>query len=155
MAYGYNPYGGYGVLAQGPQQMYPQQPAQQAYMQQMGAMGQMAPQPAQTQPNVTVRLVTSRDEATTAQIPFDSTINVFINLSAGEIYIKRFNPNTGGAWFGDYIDAQKARQAAQEAAQTQQETVTMDMFHGLEQRIGDLEAAMTARRTTRGAKTDE
>ena len=90
---GFNPYGGYGQ----PQSYMPQtaqMAAQQAYAQQMQSMPQIMPQ---AQPGVTVRLVTSRDEATTAQIPFDATINVFVNMGAGEIYIKRFNPNTGGA----------------------------------------------------------
>ncbi|MBQ8617671.1 MAG: hypothetical protein IJ418_09165 [Clostridia bacterium] len=147
---GFNPYGGYGVPAQMPQPMYPQAP-QQAYMAQQMAQNQQMPQ----QPNVTVRLVTSRDEATTAQIPFDSTINVFVNPSAGEVYIKRFNPNTGGAVFGTYIDAERARQEAESAAKPQQEYATVDMLAGLESRISELEGTMSSRRATRSAKNDE
>lgn len=148
MAYGYNPYGGYGQPT--PQMM------QQAYMQQMGGMGQMPQQQAQ-QPNVISRMVTSRDEATTAQIPFDSTINVFLNPSVGEIYVKRFNPNTGGAFFEDFVSATKlqAIQQAQEQAKAAPEYVTTDRFDALENRVSELAEAMSARRTTRGAKTDE
>lgn len=146
MAYGYNPCGGYGV------------PAQPMYAQQMQTMGQMNPQQMPTQPSVIARQVTSREEATTAQIPFDSTINVFVNLSAGEVYIKRFNPNTGGAWFCDYIDAAKAQQMAQDAARPQQEYVTMEQFtqrlSGLEGRVSELTEAMSARRK-RGTTADE
>lgn len=146
---GFTPYGGYGMPAQMPQPMYPQ--TQQTYMPAQMAQGQQMPQ----QPNVTVRLVTSRDEATTAQIPFDSTINVFVNPSAGEVYIKRFNPNTGGAVFGTYIDAERARQEAEAAAKPQAEYATVDMISGLESRIAELESAMTSRRAPRGGKTDE
>lgn len=150
MAYGYNPYGGYGMQTAG----YPQvtQP-QQTYAPQVGVMSQMTPQ----QPNATLRLVTSRDEATTAQIPFDNTINVFVNLSAGEVYIKRFNPNTGGAVFTDYLDAQRAQEAliaAQEAAKPPVQYATVEQLTGLEQRVSELAEAVAARRT-RGAKTDE
>lgn len=138
MNYGYNPYGGYGA-AQG----YAQQAAQQAYAQQM-QMGQAPMQ--QTAPPLSVRLVTSREEATTAQIPFDATINVFVNMAAGEVYIKRFNPHTGGAIFSDYHDVQKGAQAAQQAAQGPQDTqpqyATVEMVKALEARVSELGEAM-------------
>lgn len=142
---GFNPYGGYGVPAQMTQQMYPQMP-QQVYVNQ---------QQTQTpQPNVTVRLVTSKEEATTAQIQFDNTINVFVNPSANEIYIKRFNHNTGGAIFCTYIDEAKAAQAAQEAARPQKEFATIESLQALEQRVNELSEALTSKRT-RSVKTDE
>lgn len=53
----------------------------------------------QAQPTATARLVTSREEAVAAQIAFDNTVNVFLNLNAGEVYVKRFNMQTGGADF--------------------------------------------------------
>ena len=152
MAYGYNPYGGYGVPAQ---MAYAQPAAQQAYAQQMQAMSQMAPQQMQTQPNVITRMVTSREEATTAQIPFDATINVFINLASDEVYIKRFNPNTGGAWFGDYIPPARAQQHAQEAAKPQPEYATVEMVAAIEGRLNELSEVVAVKRNTRGAKTDE
>lgn len=137
--YGYNPYGGYGQ---------PPMYAQQAYMPQMQTqMPQMPQQPQQ--PTVSVRLVTSRDEATTAQIPFDSTINLFVNLGAGEIYIKQFNPQTGGAVFRCFAEAAKTKEE-----QKPQEYVTEDRFCALEQRVSELAETMTARRT-RGVRTDE
>lgn len=144
MAYGYNPFGGgYG---QPPQQLY----AQQGYAQQM--QGQMMNQQAQAMVNV--RMVTSRDEATTAQIPFDGTINVFVNMAAGEVYIKRFNPNTGGAFFDDFIHAEKARQIAQETAKPQKEYATVERIEALEGRVSELAEAMNARKK-RGAAADE
>lgn len=154
MAYGYNPFGG-GYGQPTPQMV--QQAAQQAYIQQMGGMGQMAQQPAQMQqPNVISRMVTSRDEATTAQIPFDSTINVFINPSAGEIYVKRFNPNTGGAWFDDYVSAAKlqAMQQAQEPQKDAPEYATVEMVAALETRVSELADAVSAKRK-RTVQNDE
>lgn len=137
---GYNPYGGYGQP--NPAAMY-----QQAYMQQMQAAQQMQ------QPNLVARLVTSRDEATTAQITFDSTINVFVNLAAGEVYIKRFNPNTGGADFVDFVSAARLKREAEQAQAP--EYVTMDVFSALEQRVGELAESISARRAARTGKNDE
>ena len=145
---GYNPYGGYGMPAQMAQPYT--QAAQQAYMQQMQAMGQMAPQQIQTQPSVVTRLVTSRDEATTAQITFDNTINLFVNLAAGEIYMKRFDPNTGGAIFADFVDARRMRQEGQEATRGAPEYVTMQSFRALEERVSSLAEAVRGRCETGG-----
>ena len=149
---GFNPYGGYGQ----PQAFMPQaaqMAAQQAYAQQMQTQMMPQAQAPQQQPGVTVRLVTSRDEATTAQIPFDATINVFVNMSAGEIYIKRFNPNTGGAWFAEYVDASKIPQTAQPAEETAPEYVTVERFGALEARVSELADSIAVRR--RSVKTDE
>ena len=144
---GFNPYGGYGQ-PQGYMPQAAQMAAQQAYAQQM--QSQMMPQ-APAQPGVTVRLVTSRDEATTAQIPFDATINVFVNMSAGEIYIKRFNPQTGGAWFADYVPKTPAE--AKPAEEDAPEYVTVDRFGALEARVSELAESIAMRR--RSVKTDE
>lgn len=150
---GFNPYGGYGMP-----QMMAQQAAQQAYSQQMQAVGQMYPQQTAQQPSVNVRLVTSRDEAAVAQIPFDSTVNVFVNMAAGEVYIKRFNPNTGGAWWREYIDVQRMSQMQQaKPAQEEQDEpaayVTQARFEELESRVSELSEAITGQ--TRGGKKDE
>ena len=136
MAYGYNPFGGYG-------QPTPQMYAQQAYAQQMQGMGQVMPQ--QAQPQVITRMVTSRDEATTAQIPFDSTINVFLNMSAGEVYIKRFNPNTGGALFDEFIHPARYQQM-KEQEKPAQEYATVEMVQALEGRVSELADALSTRR---------
>jgi hypothetical protein len=143
---GFNPYGGYGQPQMMPQAA--QMAAQQAYAQQMQSIPQMMPQ---AQPGVTVRLVTSRDEATTAQIPFDATINVFVNMSAGEIYIKRFNPQTGGAWFADYVP--KTQGEAKPAEEPAAEYVTLDRFGALEARVSELAESIAMRR--RSARNDE
>ena len=151
--YGYNPFGGgYG-------QPTPQMYAQQAYMQQASGMGQMPQQPAQMQQlNVVSRLVTSREEATTAQISFDiNTFNIFYNPSAGEVYIKRFNPNTGGAFFEDFLSAAKLQamqQAAQEPQKAQTEYATVDMVTALENRGSELADAVNAKRK-RTVQSDE
>ena len=137
MAYGYNPFGGgYG-------QPTPQMYAQQAYAQQMQGMGQAMPQ--QTQPQVITRMVTSRDEATTAQIPFDSTINVFLNMSAGEVYIKRFNPNTGGALFDEFIHPARYQQM-KEQEKPAPEYATVEMVQALDSRVSELADALSTRR---------
>ena len=92
--YGYNPPSPYAPVFQ-PTPL-PSLPQMQPQLQQ--------PQPVQAQQQpVTVRMVASRAEAYAAQIPFDGTINVFVNANAKEVYIKRFNPETGGADFGDYL----------------------------------------------------
>lgn len=145
--YGYNPFGGmYG-------QPTPQMMAQQAYAQQMQGIGQAMPQ--QAQPQVITRMVTSRDEATTAQIQFDANvINVFLNLGAGEVYIKRFNPNTGGAIFDDFLHPSKLQQMAQQQAKPAPEYATVEMVQALEAKVGELAEAMSAKRK-RGATTDE
>ena len=137
MAYGYNPFsGGYG-------QTTPQMYAQQAYAQQMQGMGQVMPQ--QAQPQVITRMVTSREEATTAQIPFDSTINVFLNMSAGEVYIKRFNPNTGGALFDEFIHPARYQQM-KEQEKPAPEYATVEMVQALEGRVSELADALSTRR---------
>lgn len=48
------------------------------------------------------RLVASKDEAATTQVPFDGNPYVFPNLTAGEIYVKQFNVNTGNTDFSVY-----------------------------------------------------
>lgn len=141
--YGYNPFGG----GYGQPQMY----AQQAYAQQMQGMGQAIPQ--QAQPQVITRMVTSREEATTAQIPFDSTLNVFLNMSAGEVYIKRFNPNTGGALFDEFIHPSRYQQM-KEQEKPAQEFATVEMVAALDSRVSELADALSARRK-RGAAADE
>lgn len=67
-------------------------------MQQAGYFPQQPP--AQ---RVNAALVTSREEAVAAQIPFDNSVNAYINMAAGEVYLKLFNPQTGGASLIDCI----------------------------------------------------
>ena len=110
---------------------YPQAPYQGGYMQ---PYPQRMPyyQPQQVQPqgqNVISTMVTSRAEAEAAQISFDATLYLFVNLQQGEIYAKRFNPTTGGA---DFAVFSAPRPAAPETAPAY---ATMDMMQTLLQRI--------------------
>lgn len=142
---GYNPYGGYGI----PQQI------QQMYQQQSYIPQQMMQQTTQQvqQPNVTVRLVTNYNEADAAQIQFDSnTINLFMNMASGEIYVKRFDPNSGRAPIIVY--RQEQHKAAQEAPKSQMEYATVEMVTAIEERLNELADAITTKRT-RGVKSDE
>lgn len=147
---GYNPYGGYGMPTQMTQQMY-QQPAQQMYMnpQQMQMMAQS--QQVQ-QPSVTVRLVTNYNEADAAQIAFDNTINLFVNMASGEIYVKRFDPSSGRAPIVIY--RQEQPKSVQEARGQQPEYATVEMVTAIENRLNELSDAFTAKRN-KGVKTDE
>lgn len=145
---GYNPYGGYGVPVQMGQPMY--QPMytnpQQAQMQQM-----LAQNPQVQQPNVTVRLVTNYNEADAAQIAFDSTINLFVNLASGEIYLKRFDSSSGRAPIVVYRQDQP--KTAQEVSSAHPEYATVEMVTAIESRLNELTEAVAARR--RGVRNDE
>lgn len=148
---GYNPYGGYGIPTQMNQQMYPQTTnymnPQQLQMQQMMAQTQQTQQPA-----VTVRLVTNYNEADAAQIAFDNTINLFMNMASGEIYVKRFDPNSGRAPIVVY--KQEQPQNAQEARVQHPEYATVEMVTAIESRLNELADTLSAKRS-RGVKSDE
>lgn len=151
---GYNPYGGYGVpvqmnqpMVQQNQQMYMN--PQQFQMQQMPAQNQ----PVQQQIPVAVRFVTKYAEADAAQIAFDNTINLFINLASGEIYMKRFDMNSGQAPLVTY--RQDRPKAAQDDAQQPVEYATVEMVAAIESRLNELSDAMATRRMNRGVKSDE
>lgn len=126
------------------------------------------PYPMQNMIRPVVRMVTSKDEAVTAQIEFDpSIINLFVDMAHGMIYSKRFNPNTGAADYADYAlvipaqpqqtvqpqqppvqqqaqpPVQPQQQAVQPPVQPQQqpvmpEYVTVDAFHSLEGRVNEI-----------------
>lgn len=55
------------------------------------------------QTGVVGRVVTCEQEAISAQIPFDSTINVFTDIAHGKIYVKTFNMQTGAADFKTFV----------------------------------------------------
>lgn len=145
---GYNPYGGYGMPMQMNQSAYQQMymPTQQTQMQQAAVnQGQQIP--------VAVRFVTKFNEADAAQIAFDNTINLFINLASGEIYLKRFDPNSGLAPLVTY--RQEMPKASQEAEQHQEQYATVEMVKSIEMRLNELSEAVATKRTSRGAKADE
>lgn len=112
-----------------PQQRFPQ-PFQP--MQQTGYFPQQPP--AQ---RVNAVLVTSREEAVAAQIPFDNSVNAFINMAAGEVYLKLFNPQTGGANLIDCVI--KPQPSAHEAAAA---FAPVDMVQALANDTNGLKADM-------------
>lgn len=130
------------VPGQAPYYNNPYTNAYQNGFQQQPMVQQPAPTPMM-QSNVNVRMVTSREEAIAAQIPFDATVNIFANLASGEVYIKRFNIQTGKADFD--VFKQQIEQAVQPHQQAIQQPVTppveyvpLDAFQRLEGRVGEL-----------------
>lgn len=91
--------------AQAPQMQMPQQYMQPPYRPaDQNFVGQQSMQQQMPQPNpVRATMVTSKEEAVAAQIPFDSTINVFTDLTHMHIYTKQFDANTGGSLFRSYV----------------------------------------------------
>lgn len=151
---GYNPYGGYGVPIQMNQPMY-QQTNQQMYMNpQQSQIQQIATQNQQMQQQipVTVRFVTKYNEADAAQIAFDNTINLFINLASGEIYMKRFDMNSGQAPVVTY--RQERPKAAQDESEQQIQYATVEMVAKIENRLNELADAINTKRL-RVVKSDE
>lgn len=151
---GYNPYGGYGVPIQMNQPMY-QQTNQQMYMSpQQSQIQQIAAQNQQMQQQipVTVRFVTKYNEADAAQIAFDNTINLFINLASGEIYMKRFDMNSGQAPVVTY--RQDRPKAAQDESEQQIQYATVEMVEKIESRLNELADAINTKRL-RVVKSDE
>lgn len=73
----------------------------QTYMPQQQNM-QPPPQPQPMQGGVFCRPVNSIEEAKNAQVQFDGSLYAFINLTAGQIYTKQFNFNTGSTDFEIY-----------------------------------------------------
>lgn len=77
------------------------------YQPQYGTTGypvQMYSQPQQPQQNAPVlRLVTSKEEVISQQIPFDGSVSYFVDTSNGKIYTKAFDPNTGTAPISTYV----------------------------------------------------
>jgi len=133
---------------------YGDQPMQPAPQQPMGYYPQA--QPMAQQPNVMARMVTGRAEAEAAQIAFDSTINIFADMAHGLIYIKRFNPMTGGADMQVYAAMQQQDQP-REAEPKGQAFATLDQMTSLSKRLDELEARLTdtpEARTARAKKED-
>lgn len=116
------------------QPMIPQQRIAPSYqpMQQPSYFPQQPP--AQ---RVNAVLVTSREEAVAAQIPFDNSVNAYINMAAGEVYLKLFNPQTGGASLIDCVV--KTQTHAQD---TPSAFAPLDMVQTLAQNTDGLKADM-------------
>ena len=89
-------------------EMYQQFPWNTPYQQRPQQQWYQPPQPP------SVVMVTSKAEVDAAQIPFDPGVtSVFVDMSHGMVYTKRFNPQTGGADLDVYT-----RQNAPVAAST-------------------------------------
>ncbi len=96
------PYGNFGAFN-----------APQTFLPQGG--GNYTPTPQQMPVSVpqaagnSVRLVTSREEVTAAQIPFDGSTAYFSDTSNGKIYTKTFDFNTGTAPVVTYVREQEVK----------------------------------------------
>ena len=99
MAFTYPNYGIYGGAG-----AFPNQGASfyQPPMQTPPAQPQAANQPS-------VRLVTTREEVVSAQIPFDGSTSYFVDTSNGKIYSKTFDFSTGSAPIVTYVREQESK----------------------------------------------
>ena len=66
----------------------------------------------QPQAGFSARAVTSREEAIAAQVDFTGPGVVMPDLSHGMVYLKRFNPQTGGADFFSFRYEEPPKQDA-------------------------------------------
>lgn len=68
---------------------------------------QTTPMQPQTANQPSVRLVTTREEVVSAQIPFDGSTSYFVDTSNGKIYSKTFDFSTGSAPIVTYVREQE------------------------------------------------
>lgn len=115
------------------QPMYqPTYPTQLPQMQrQMPMMQQPVPQQMPMEQSV-ITLVTSREQAVVAQIPFDGKTYFFHNTACDEIYGKRFDNATGTAPLITYARADK----------TQETYAPMSMMQQLAQQMQEMQTAL-------------
>ena len=112
-------------------------------------------QPPQQQSAATLTMVTKREEAVAAQIPFDDAPHFFANWGAAEIYAKVFNPNTCSSDFLTF------RLVQPEQAAPVPEYALLDDFRALAGRLEKLEDKLsddggyTPRRVRRNADDAE
>ena len=127
-------YGMQGGYYQPQYQMPMQNPyaAQLQMNQQQMQQIQQAQQPQQIQAQINARMVKNRKEAEETQIGFDQALNVMINMQGDEIYVKRFNQQTGEDDFRLYKVAPWP-EVREESRNTEQ------MLSGFEQRFKKLE----------------
>lgn len=109
----------------------PQQPMQGYFPQQMQQPQQMAPQLSPAAPGVT--LVTDRQQAELATIPFDGTPYYYHNTANDELYVKRFDGNTGRS---PMITYRRIPEGEERPA-----FVLLEAFESLMQRVAALEGA--------------
>ena len=137
-----------------PQGMY-QQPAYPTRLPQMQPMYQqqqamMQPMQAAPMPQTVMTLVTSKEQAMVAQIPFDGQTYYFANTANNEVYAKRFDATTGQSPLVTY-----KREPDDPAA----EYATIGMVQALAQHIQalqeQLQAAAKGKRTVKQTEEDE
>lgn len=105
------------------------QPMQGYFPQQMQQPPQMAPQLSTGGPGVT--FVTDRQQAELATIPFDGVPNYYHNTANDEVYIKRFDGNTGRS---PVVTYRRVPEAEERPA-----FVPLDAFEALLRRVEALE----------------
>lgn len=79
--------------------------------------------------------VTCREQVVATQIPFDGSTTFFVDTSAGMIYAKTFDLNTGAAPIQEYVRV--------EHTQVQPEFVPMTMFKDLLAKVDQLEKGVS------------
>lgn len=138
----YNPYqfGAY----QGAQQRFA--PAPTNYPPQVTAP-QIAPQAVQQmqQAGMIMRPVTSVQEASVFQIPFDGSTSWFYDTSGDKLYSKTFDFSTGTAPIVTYVREQSAPVV---------QYATMDMIDGLLQELQQLKEELETMKVRKGKKND-
>lgn len=135
----YNPYP-FGTF-QAPQQRFAQNPTN--YIPQIQTH-QMAPQMAPQQ-GMVVRPVTSMQEASVFQIPFDGSTSWFYDTSGDKLYSKTFDFGTGTAPIVTYVREQPAPVA---------QYVTVEALEALMQEVQGLKDELDALKNRKGKKNE-
>lgn len=128
--YGYQPYN----APYSPMQAYQPPPVYTQAQQMVPAASQPQQQGNQGLSPVS-RLVSNREEAVAAQIPFDGSINVFPDMANNRIYVKRWNMNTGASDFGEFAPVIPASNEPQKTAAF----VSLEDFHSLQETVETLQ----------------
>lgn len=123
------------------------------YQQQVNPYAMQMPAQIQPQPQIqtvqqtpiVARVVKNRKEAEEAQIGFDQTINVMVNVQGDEVYIKRFNTQTGKDDFKLYKSAKWPD--VDEGEKTGKTLEAMEQrFKKIEEEIAEIRSANGRRR---------
>lgn len=131
------------------QPMY--QPVYPTQLPQMQRQMPMMQQPVVQQQTPTeqsiITLVTSREQAVVAQIPFDGKTYFFHNMANDEVYGKRFDNTTGTAPLITYARTDRAQEAF----------APMSMVQKMAQQMQEMQAAIQSLmpKTKRGNATKE
>ena len=127
--YGYGGYPNYAQISPSIQPQYAPQVTQQVQQ-------QPSAQPQVNLPTFNVRPVTSREEAIASQIDFFNQGTLMPNLAKGEIYLKRFNNQTGASDIFTFRAEQE--QAAPDYASSKDIQELQEKISGLQSEIEKL-----------------